>query len=149
MSTQNPVIEVTTIKNPDHPAWQLLLDQTGDLEKFVRFFNSEQLRQHQFRTFFVAQIDRCIVGITSVRNSSAYHENAVGVGYISTHKRYQNLGVATAMVKALFAHAQLEGKAISNSPYELEGDIYLKPVMQRVSNKYPTVEFVERDYSFG
>lgn len=149
MSTAKPSIEVTKVQSPDHPVWQLLVDKKEDLEQSVRFFKREQLEQLHFRTLLVAQIDRCVVGIISVHNNSAHHENAVGVGYVSTHKKYQNLGVATAMVKALFAHAQLQGKAIANSPYELEGEIYLQPVMQRVSNKFPTVEFVERDYSFG
>lgn len=149
MTASKPPIDVTKIQSRDHPVWQLLADQKEDLEQSVRFFKPEQLDEFRFRTLLVAQIDRCIVGIISVHNSSAYHENAVGVGYVSTHKKFQNLGVATAMVKALFAHAQLEGKAIANSPYELEGEIYLQPVMQRVSNKFPTVEFVERDYSFG
>ena len=149
MSTNKPVIEVTKIQSTDHPVWQLLVDQKDDLEKSVRFFNSEQLRQLHFRTLLVAQLDRCIVGIISVHNATHYHENGMGVGYVSTHKKYQNLGVATAMVKALFTHAQLQGKAIVNTPYELDGQIYLQPVMQRESNKYPHIEFVERDYSIG
>ena len=149
MLPSKPTVEVTKIQSLDHPVLKLLADQTDDLESFIRFFNADQLKDFRFRTFLVAQLDKCIVGITSVQNSSTYHENAVGVRYVSTHKKYQNLGVATAMVKALFIHAQLEGKAISNSPYELEGEIYLQPVMQRVSNKFPNVEFVERDYSLS
>lgn len=146
---KKPSVQVNTVQGRDHPAWQLLVDQKDDLKESVRFFQPEQLNQFHFRTLLVAQLDKCIVGIISVHNSSAYHENAVGVGYVSTHKKFKNLGVATAMVKALFLHAQLEGKAIVNSPYELEGEIYLQPVMQKVSNKYPTIEFVERDYSIG
>lgn len=149
MSNDKPTIEVTTIQSTDNPVWQLLVDQKEQLDGPVKFFKPEQLQELRFRTLLVAQLDRCIVGISSVHNSSAYHENAMGVGYISTHKKYQNMGVATAMVKALFTHAQLQGKAIVNSPYELEGQIYLQPVMQRESNKYPAVEFVERDYLMG
>lgn len=149
MTNPKSLIDVSLIQSPEHPVWQLLVDQRDDLKESVRFFKPEQLNDFRRRSLLVAQLDKCIAGIIYVHNSSAYHENAVGVGYVSTHKKFQNLGVATAMVKALFTHAQLEGKAIANSPYELEGEIYLQPVMERVSNKFPTVEFVERDYSFG
>ena len=149
MSTSKPLIEVTKVQSKEHPLWQLLIDQKEQLDGPVRFFKSDQLTQLHFRTLLVAQLDKCIVGITSVHNSSSYHENAMGVGYISTHKKYQNMGVATAMVKALFTHAKLQGKAIVNSPYELEGQIYLQPVMQREANKHTDVEFVERDYLMG
>ena len=149
MPTSKPTIHITKIESSDNPVWQLLADQKDELQTSIRFFNPTQLHSLDVRTLLVAQLDKCIVGIVSVHNSTFYHEDAIGVGYVSTHKKFQNLGVATAMVKALFVHAELKGKAIVNSPYELEGEIYLQPVMQRVSNKFPSVEFVERDYTLG
>lgn len=141
-----PTIEVSKVQSQDHPAWKLLFDQTKDLQAGVKFFKDEHLYELDKKTLLVAQIEKCVVGIIRIQNDTMHYDNAVGVGYVSTHKKYQNMGVATAMVKALFAHAQLEGKAIFNSRYELDGEIYLQPVMERVSNKYPTVELVERDY---
>lgn len=144
--TSKPIVTVSKVQSREHPAWQLLFDQTSDLCANVKFFKNEHPHELELKTLLVAQIENVIVGITRIQNDTSHYDNAVGVGYVSTHKKYQNLGVATAMVKALFAHAQLEGKAIFNSRYELDGEIYLQPVMQRVSNKYPTVELVERDY---
>lgn len=144
-----PVIAITAVEDQDHPLWQVLLDQSTELKKNVPFFEPFQLEALDIRTLLVAQLDQCIVGITSFHKNSFRVENAVGVGYISTHTNYRNLGVATAMVKALFTQAQLQGKAIANTPYEPDGEIYLRHVMARTWNRFPDVELIERDYTFG
>ncbi len=148
MTAPRPDIQVTTLQSTNDPVWQLLADQRVDLKEQVKFYNPNHLHELHTRTLLVAQLDNIVVGLTVLHNNASNHENALGVGYVSTHKKYQNMGVASAMVKALFMHAQLTGKAIANSPYELDGQIYLQPVMERTSNRFPTVEFVERDYSF-
>ena len=145
--SNKPDIEVVTIESQDHPLWQVLVEQRDELKEQVPIFSPANLWNVGHRTLLVARLDQCIVGITSITNKSFRVEDAVGVGFISTHKQFRNMGVATAMVKALFTHAELHGKAIANTPYEPEGKMYLEHVMQRVANKYPTVELIERDYS--
>ena len=148
MTAPRPAIQVTTLQSTQDPVWQLLAEQREDLKSDLKFYNPEHLHQLHTRTLLVAQLERTIVGLIVLHNDTTHHENALGVGYVSTRKKYQNMGVASAMVKALFMHAQLTGKAIANSPSELDGQIYLQPVMERTSNRFPDVEFVERDYSF-
>lgn len=141
-----PAVVVHTVETKDDPAWKLLVEARDDLSSNVPFFCERQLNEMDFRTFLVATIERTVTGIVALRKESSRLENALGVGYISTHRDFRNMGVATAMVHALFAHAKLQGKAIANTRYELDGQIYLRPVMERVWNKYPTVELNERDY---
>lgn len=145
---KNKNITVSIVQSSEHPVWALLDCQSKDMEQNVPFFIPMQLEELHFRSLLVAQLDQCIVGIASVHNNSMRVENALGVGYISAHKNFRNIGVATALVKALFTHAKLEGKAIANTPYEIEGEIYLKHIMQREYNRFPTVDLIERDFTY-
>lgn len=144
---RNQEVVVHTVQSEIDPGWRLLFDSRDTLQQKLPFFHPEQLDEMRFRTFLVATINNAVTGIVALRNQSVRLDNAVGVGYISTHKEYRNMGVATAMVHALFAHAHLHGKAIANTAYEPEGLIYLQPVMERVWNRYPSVDLNERDYS--
>lgn len=144
-----PAIAITTVEDQSHPLWLVLMEQSKNLNKKIPFFEQPQLHALDIRTLLVAQLDQCIVGITSFHKNSFHIDNAVGVGYVSTHVDYRNIGVATAMVKALFLQAQLQGKAIANTPYEPEGEIYLRHVMERTWNRFPDVELIERDYNFS
>lgn len=107
----------------------------------IRFFNHGMIG---CRTFIAVYHDQKIVGLASLTESSNWHDNAIGVGYISTHKGYRKKGVAKLLVETLFNYAATTHRDISNTSYEPDGKLYLRHVMQRVSTQHPEVTLYER-----
>lgn len=97
------------------------------------------------RAFLVALKQGEVVGVVSLVKDSFRIPGALGVGFISTHLRHQNAGVARALVKSLFELAASRKQAIANTSYEPDGDRWLRHVMTRTAALYPDVEFYERD----
>ena len=112
-----------------------------DLKPFIPFFTVCMMG---FRTYIVALEDNAVVGLVSLTEETLWHENCLGVGFVSTHVNHRNKGVSTALVKALFEYARTSGKGISNTKYEPDGEKYLKPVMTRVAAAHSDVKFIER-----
>jgi GNAT superfamily N-acetyltransferase len=108
----------------------------------ISFFDPDMMGQ---RTLLVAYNDNVVVGIAAIVEKTVWYPNALGIGYISTHDDHRNIGVATALVTALFDYAKKSCKHISNTPYEPDGERYLKHVMHRISNNYPSVTLYERN----
>mgnify|MGYP002757969590 CR=1 FL=1 len=97
------------------------------------------------RTFIAVYMGEKVIGIASLTEETVWMENAIGVGYISTHVDHRNQGVSKLLVDAVFDYAKETKRGISNTRYEPDGELYLKPVIQRTALKYPSVKFVERE----
>jgi len=116
------------------------------LVKNISFFEPSQIEEVHHRSWIVAYDDVCIRGLIALRKESGHIPNALGIGYISTHKKYLNQGIASLMVRSLFDYAKKLKKDIANTPYEPDGDIYLRHIMEREAMKHLDVTLYERDY---
>lgn len=113
-----------------------------NLDAVIPMFNSDMIGH---RTYILAQKGDEIVGVVSLTESTIWHENCLGVGYISTHVNYRNQGICKLLVDALFKYAKKSKRNISNSHYKPDGERYLRHVMQRTAARYQGVTLFERD----
>lgn len=96
------------------------------------------------RTYIVALNQGEVVGVVSLVDKSFRINNAIGVGFVSVHQDYKHQGIAKKLVEALFSYAKGLKKHISNTPYEPEGLLWLKPAMTRNAALNPEVLLYER-----
>lgn len=112
-----------------------------NLDDVMSFFDSD-LVMH--RTYIVALEKGNVVGLVCMREEGMWVPNALHIGYVETHPAHRNKGIATKLVEQLFLFASAEKKAISNTKYEPQGQLWLQPVMQAAAIRHPAVALHER-----
>jgi predicted subunit of tRNA(5-methylaminomethyl-2-thiouridylate) methyltransferase len=125
---------------------QVLLQQ--DLGKDFKLFSKKYIHERSYIIAIKEQLifgtkKETIVGIVSIVEASSRIDNSIGIGFVNTHAKFRNCGIAKELVERLFQFANEEKKHISNTAYEAEGDKWLKPLMQNASEKYPDVFLFE------
>jgi GNAT superfamily N-acetyltransferase len=133
-------IEVRIIKTYE----DLYILRDADVGDHIWNFNRHNLNT-QSRTYFAALRGEQLVGVAAISETTVWHENSIGVGYISTHDEYKQGGVSKAIVEALFQYAKSSKRNISNSRYEPDGELYLRRMMTAAAARHPEVILFERD----
>jgi GNAT superfamily N-acetyltransferase len=113
----------------------------GTLESDIPHFHRDVVSH---RTYIAVFKEGNVVGLVGLVESSARVTNAMGVGFISTHRSHLRQGVAKALVEGLFKFALQERKAIANTSYEPDGLLWLKPLMASAAQRHPLVTLHER-----
>ena len=85
-----------------------------------------------------------VLGLVCFVESSARTPGALGIAFVSTHVQHRRQGVARALVEALFELASTESKPVAMTPYEDDGEKYLKPLVAHFAAQFPSVTVYER-----
>jgi ribosomal protein S18 acetylase RimI-like enzyme len=133
------MLEIKLLKTSDE---KLVLRKQTDLELKIEFFYEDAIAH---RSYLAAILDGKIVGLVAFVDSSLWHPSAIGVSFVSTHGDFRRQGIASQLVTALFKLATGTHQAISMTPYESEGLLYLKPIVHRTASLYPAVCLHERE----
>lgn len=96
------------------------------------------------RQFVLALDGNKIVGMISFVDHSLWMPNGLGIGKAQVHSKYRNQGICTKMVEMLFEYADAHWDGIAVSPYEPDGERWLKPLIARYSKRYPALKILER-----
>lgn len=98
------------------------------------------------RQYVLALDNNSIVGVLSFVEHSMWMPNGIGIGKIQVHRNYRNQGICTGLVHILFEFANTYWDGIVVSPYEPDGEKWLKHIIARYSKQYPDLKILEREY---
>lgn len=112
-----------------------LLDRE-ELEAAIPLFQRDLLG---CRSYLVCLERDKVLGLVGFAEQSRRIPNALGVGFISTHRRHRRQGVARALVDALFKHAHATGRSLATTPYGRDGRRILRPLLRAATRRYPGV----------
>lgn len=98
----------------------------------------------QSRLFVLALEGNKIVGMISFVDRSLWMPQGLGIGKVQVHSKYRNQGICTHMIEMLFEYANKYWDGIAVSPYEPDGERWLKPLIARYSKQYPSLKILER-----
>lgn len=90
----------------------------------------------KYRNYLVAHQDGIVMGMIVFNHNTQWMDNAFGVSAVEVLPAFKNQGIAKALITELFRHAEMEGKDISITPYEDEGERYIKHIFRRCQHQY-------------
>lgn len=107
----------------------------------LEFFDS----RHDFGedvVFFILEIDNKIAGISHIRKSP-YIENTYWISYLSLLEEYRRYGYASKLLEYIVKWFKKNNLQLEASSYTEEGFIKLKPLLNKLTNKY-NVSFIDK-----
>lgn len=120
------------------------LTKTGQepslFEDFKYLFVEEMSREQHF----VATQNDNPIGILGIQ-PNPYNPQQLWLKFVSVHADHRNNGVATALIRALFEHAQANALAIKRSCPSDMGGRYLPSVFDKMTAAYPDVLVIAHD----
>ena len=85
--------------------------------------------------YFIFRDDEKVVAMSMVRQNPAL-SSQLSLTFIEVDEQYREKGLASTLVNHLFAWAEPYYSELFVSKYSEQGNLYLKPVMQRVGRNY-------------
>ena len=95
-----------------------------------------------YRSYLICRIDDQVAGMIVFTEQTRWLENGFGLGVVTVSPKFKNQGVGKFLVEHFFQLAKLHGKDVRVTPYEKEGELYLRHVIRRVAREYD-VQIVE------
>lgn len=124
----------------------LIFEEVSASHAFDFFSEKPEMAHFQFfnpeapRNYLVAKSNGKVVGLVCYVESSFVAPHCYGIAYVETVLK--NQGIATQLCEKFFNKAKKLNKGIRATSYEPEGRLYLKKVLQRLSQE-KEVELVE------
>lgn len=106
-----------------------------------KYLSSDDFNSNEVRFFIIKEND-LVVGLAHIRKSP-YTENTWWLSYLSIDKDYQNKGYASKLTDYIFKWFNKNNLNFETSSYTEEGMIKLKPLFNKLAQKYK-VKFIDK-----
>lgn len=114
-----------------------------EINSFKYFCNSMDFNDFDNVYFFVLYNGENMVGLAHIRKSP-YIDNTYWLSYLSILPKHENKGYASMLSNYIFKWYSDNGIQFETSSYSEQGLIKLKPLFNRLANKY-NVSFIDKE----